>query len=462
MTSLSSHIYAAAPTFARNWMASAHGYLAQRRRYGEDTEQLVQAALQRESWDADQWNRWRNERLEQVLTAAVKFSPHYRDQWADRGAAERTTWRDLSAWPVLEKESLRSAPETFLVETESRRHYSVVQTSGTTGTPLTVWHSRQTQREWYALFEARSRRWYGVTGDDAWAILGGKLVKPVGETAPPYWVWNRPMRQLYMSTYHLTPERVPHYLQALAEYRVRYLYGYTSALYELALATLESGREVVCPKVIITNAEPVFPYQRAAIEAAFQCPLRESYGLSEYCIGASECEAGSLHVWSDAGVMEIMDDSGTLRSDGAGEFVVTSLLKREMPLVRYRIGDRGELDANAQRCHCGRTLPILKSIDGRVDDVLITPRGERVGRLDPVFKANLPIREAQVVQEAIDRLLVRYVPCDGFMPAHEKQMAQALRARMGEIQVHFEAVSQIPRTRNGKFRAVVNLLTKTV
>lgn len=437
-------------------MASAYGYLAQRRRYGGDVETLVRQALERESWTDDAWRVWRESRLASVLKTAATATPYYQALWSDDDR-RKAAWSNLGAWPILDKESLRRDPPSFLADGARAERLTLVQTSGTTGTPLSIWHSRQTQREWYSIFEARCRRWYGLTMDDPWAILGGKLVKPVEETSPPYWVWNRPMRQLYMSTYHLAPERLPHYLDALAAHRVRYLLGYTSALYELALAALDSPRRDLRFEVVITNAEPVYPYQREAIEAAFGCPVRETYGMSEFCVGASECEAGRLHLWPDAGVVEILDDQGALGATGTGELVVTSLIKREMPLVRYRVGDRGTITGGDAPCPCGRLLPRIDSIDGRADDVLITPRGERVGRLDPVFKANLPIREAQVIQEAVDRLLVRYVPCDGFTPQHEAAMTQALRARLGEIHIRFESVAQIPRTKNGKFRAVVRL-----
>jgi phenylacetate-CoA ligase len=107
-------------------------------------------------------------------------------------------------------------------------------------------------------------------------------------------------------------------------------------------------------------------------------------------------------------------------------------------------------------------LPLLTSIDGRSDDILVTPRGDRVGRLDPAFKSDLPIREAQVIQEAVNRIVVKYVPGDGFRPEHTQKLAQALRDRLGDVAVDCQAVERVPRTQNGKFRAVVSLLDRKV
>jgi phenylacetate-CoA ligase len=98
-------------------------------------------------------------------------------------------------------------------------------------------------------------------------------------------------------------------------------------------------------------------------------------------------------------------------------------------------------------------------LEGRTDDVLYTTDGRCVGRLDPVFKSRLPVREAQVVQEALDRVRVRYVPTSDFTPAAGRSITEALRARLGKVEVVLEAVNQVPRGVNGKFRAVVCNLT---
>ena len=81
-----------------------------------------------------------------------------------------------------------------------------------------------------------------------------------------------------------------------------------------------------------------------------------------------------------------------------------------MPLIRYKVGDLGSLSTSEQPCGCGRTLPILDCVEGRADDVLLTRDGRRVGRLDPVFKTRLPLREAQIIQESLSRVRVRFVP----------------------------------------------------
>lgn len=443
-------IYHRLPPPLRSVAATLHGWRLRRWRYGPETERLVEEALERESWSADRWRAWRQERLARVLDRAAKKVPYYRRLWEERRRrGDRSSWEILGHWPILEKEELRRQPEAFVAEDRDIRRMYEEHTSGTTGTPLKLWWSRQTVRAWYALFEARCRRWHGVSRADRWAILGGQLVTPVSQRRPPFWVWNAALNQLYMSAYHLAPDLIPYYLEALERYRVRYLWGYTSALNALAQEALRRGWRAPELRVALTNAEPVFDYQRRAIEQAFGCPVRETYGMAEIVAAASECEHGRLHEWPEVGWVEVVD----------GELICTGLLNEDMPLVRYRVGDRARWGGEEARCACGRNLPVVEGIEGRCDDVVVMADGRSAGRLDPVLKADLPVREVQFVQEASDHIRALVVPADGFGAKVAERLVQRLQDRLGQVTVELELVDSIPRGPNGKFRAVVNRMT---
>lgn len=452
--------YHGLPVPVRSLAASIRGYRLLWQRYGGDSGRLVGEALQRESWSAAQWAGWNSERLSRLLHLAVTQVPYYREQWAERRRqGDDSPWADLQNWPVLEKEAVRRDPRRFLLEGLDRRRLFEMHTSGSTGTPLTLWHTRRDEQGWYALFEARCRHWYGVSRRDRWGILGGQLVAPVSCRKPPFWVWNAGLSQLYMSTYHLAPDLVRYYLEALIRYHVQYLVGYPSALHLLAQAALEEQRGDLKLKVVISNAEPLYDYQRSAIVEAFNCAVRDTYGMTERVAAASECEHGEMHLWPEAGWLEVVNGVRPVEVGGVGDLVCTGLMSSAMPLIRYRVGDQGAIAADGLECPCGRTLPRLAQIEGRSDDVLCTVDGRRIGRLDPVFKAGWPIREAQVIQESLGAIRVRLVPSDGFDDVIQQEVARQLRARLGDVTVEFEKVSEIPRGPNGKFRSVIcNLL----
>ena len=456
MNSLLLKLYHRLPPVARSAAATLHGFYLRSWRYGPDYERLVAEALEREQWSAARWSRWREERLAYVLHRAATRVPFYREQWkARRRAGDHSSWEVLENWPILQKESLRLEPRAFLADDCDPRRMLHEFTSGTTGKAIELWKGRAAVELLYALAAVRIRRWHGVSRGDRYAIIGGQLVAPVGQRRPPFWVWNAALQQLYMSSYHLAPDLIPHYLDALARYRVRFLFGYTSSLYALAREALRLGGQARRMAVAITNAEPVDDHERTTIGAAFACPVRESYGMAENAAAASECEHGRLHLWPEVGHVEVFEDASPVPAGVVADLVCTGLLNADMPLIRYRLGDRGALAAADATCACGRTLPVLATVEGRSDDVLYTQDGRRIGRLDPVFKAGLALSEAQIVQEHLDQVRVRYVPTAGFGPEHGQSIVERLQARMGPVRVVLEPVTAVPRTANGKFRAVV-------
>ncbi len=454
-------VYYHSPYALQVLAASAKGYYLRWWRYGPETDKLVEEALEREDWSREKRQAWQEERLARVLHRAATQVPYYREQWARRRRqGDLASWEHLENWPVLEKGPLRQNPTAFVADGCELWRMFPESTSGSTGTPLSLWQSRKTLQAWYALFEARCRRWYGVSRHDRWAILGGKLIAPVTRRTPPFWVWNEAFHQLYMSSYHLAPDHIPRYLEALHIYRIKYLWGYTSALHALAQEVVRSGRQDLQMAVVITNAEPVFDYQRQAIEEAFRCPVRETYGMSEMVAAASECEAGNLHLWPEAGILEVLVDGRRVEPECSGDLVCTGLLNDDMPLIRYRVGDRGALSGQEEACPCCRSLPLVAAIEGRLDNVLYTPDRRSIGRMDLIFKTKLPIREAQIIQDTLSKFRVRYVPAQDFTPGASQSIAERVIERLGPVEVIMEMVPEIPRGPNGKFRGVVCNLSK--
>ena len=453
-------LYHALPPVGRSVVASLRGFQLRSWRYGPDAESRVAEALERDRWNPSRWRAWQEERLAFVLRRAATRVPYYRRQWEERRRrGDRASVERLENWPILDKERVRESPQSFVADDCDVRRMYHEHTSGTTGKPLNLWWSRDTVRAWFSIFEARIRRWNGVTRHDRWGILGGQLVVPVERRRPPFWVWNTGLHQLYMSSYHLSPNNVAAYLAAMRRYGVGYAIGYPSALSALAQGVLEQGLSPLPLKVAISNAEPLTDSQRRAVEQAFLCPVRDTYGMAEIVAAGSECEAGSLHQWPEVGVTEVLrDDSNDRVADHeSGRLICTGLLNADMPLVRYAVGDRGRIGSGGRPCPCGRELPSFDSIEGRADDVVFTPDGRRVGRLDPVFKADLRIREAQIVQENLTSVRVNVVPAPGFGPRDEREIVRGLRQRLGDsMGITVESVDSIPRTEAGKLRAVIS------
>ena len=440
-------VYHRLPPVIRSVVATVRGWHLRRSRYGKESANLTAETRERDTWTAERWNTWTQERIAHALHQAATRVPYYRDYWRRRRRqGDRASWEMLENWPLLEKDVVRKNPEAFLTDGSEPRRLFREHTSGTTGTPVVIWRSRLSLARLYAIADTRTHGWESIPHGVRWVRLGGQLVTPVRQRRPPFWVWNAAMRQLYLSSYHLAPDLIPYYLDAMAHYRVAYLAGYPSSLFALAQEALRLGRDDLPMLAVHTNAEPLLPMQRETIAKAFRCPVRETYGMAETVAGASECSGGRLHQWPEFGYVEVLPD---------GELVCSGLLNPDMPLIRYRVGDRGTKPSDQSPCPCGRGLPLMGSIDGRRDDVLITKDGRLVGRLDPVFKGTNGIREAQIIQETLDHIRVLVAPAPGFSKVDEMELVENLLDRLGDVRVTINLVEVVPRTANGKVRAVI-------
>jgi phenylacetate-CoA ligase len=440
-------------------VASARGYYLRWWRYSSEAEELVASALERENWSPKQWHIWQEERLALLLHRAATQVPYYQTLWSRRRRqGDHRSWEILENWPVLTKHDLSANPLAFVAKDCDPNRMFRDHTSGTTGTSLTIYQSRNTVRSLYAIFEARNRRWFGVSKDEHWAILGGQLVAPFEQSNPPFWVYNAGLNQLYLSTHHLSPQNARFYSQALMHFDPTHMIVYPSSAAVLAQAVLEQKLQVPSMKVILSNAEFLLDQQRKSIVSAFNTQVRNTYGMGEAVAAATECEQGSLHLWPEMGLVEVFDyDQDRPAKNTEGRFILTGLLNLDMPLIRYEIGDTGQLASPDFRCPCGRSLPVISRIEGRTNDLLVTRDGRRVFWVNPVFY-DQPVKEGQIIQENLEQVRLRFVPTEDYTPQAGESMTEHLRQRMGAVKVILEPVAKVPREANGKFRAVVSLV----
>jgi len=450
-------IYHNFPYPLRVLLASTRGYYLSWWRYGADTEKLVKEAKNRESWSPRQWRTWQQERLTFVLEHAAKNVPYYQAYWAARRKmGDNASYSYIENWPILKKEQVRQNPSLFLANGCNPSMMFRDNTSGSTGTPLYMYLNRKTVHEMYALFEARVRKWSGVSRKDHWAIMGGQLVVPFEQSSPPYWVLNTGLNQLYLSAHHLSIKTAEAYIKKLEEFQPSHLIVYPSSAVVLANAMLELNLSAPSSiRVIFSNAEPLTVMQRTTMQQAFGCRVVNTYGMAEGVTGAGECPDGRMHFWPEVGYIEVFDDKVDIPvENSSGRFVISSLLNENMPLIRYDVGDRGRIILDST-CNCGCGLPIIDSIDGRSNDLIVTRDGRCIFWINPVFY-NLPLRETQVVQDVPGYIYVFYVPAPGFTKETEKIILSRFQDRLGDMEVYLEAVEQIPRLPNGKFRAVIS------
>ncbi|MER3523859.1 MAG: hypothetical protein C4326_07260 [Ignavibacteria bacterium] len=386
--------------------------------------------------------------------------PFYRATWNDeqKRAAERG---GLEALPLLEKDAIRRDPETFLDERFSHVPKFSFHTSGTTGTPIrTIWRIREI-RDSLAVREVRSARWAGVSFRMPRATFSGRMIEPEPESRGPFYRYNAVERQAYLSPFHLRAETARHYAQALKRTGVQWMTGYAVSYFLLARHIVEQGLDVPPLRAVITTSEKLTREMRAVMEEAYRCRVWEEYSTVENALFASECERGRLHVSPDVGIVEILRSDGTpCKAGEVGEVVATCLRRSLQPLIRYRLGDLAAWDD--EPCSCGRSMPVIKEVIGRRENVVVGPDGREMVRFHGIFVDQPHVREGQIVQEARDRIVVKVVPTPGFGLEDERDIIHRMHQRLGpDVHVTIECIEVIPRSSSGKYKAVVSFVPRS-
>ncbi len=450
-------LYQRLPVWAQHGAVSAFGVYWYWQRFGTGYRQALSDYLSRDRWQHEQWQQWQQTALRQMLSAAADHVPFYRDTWTDAQKQAARAGR-LTELPLLEKDPIRARPYDFLRQDLGLRNPLTFYTSGSTGTPIASLWTATELRASMAVREARSAGWAGVSFTVPRATFSGRMVEPDPLSQGPFYRFNYVERQAYFSAFHLRADTAHCYIAALRKHRVQWLTGYAVSYYLLAKFMLEKGLTAPGLKAVITTSEKVTPDMRQVMEAAYGCPVFEEYSTVENVLFASACEAGRLHVSPDIGVVEILRPDGSPCDAGeVGEVVATSLMHYSQPFVRFRLGDLAAWDG--EPCPCGRAMPVIKEVVGRIEDVVTGPDGRQLVRFHGIFVNQPHVREGQIIQEALTRIRVKIVPTPEFNESDVADIVARVQQRLSAaVEVIVEPVNDIPRTKAGKFKAVISLL----
>lgn len=404
----------------------------------------------------DELETIRFERLTRLLTYAAQRVPLYRELFRARGLTidDFRSVDDLQQLPILTKDDFRAGfPERCTSEDIEQDRWIPNSTSGSTGMPFAFFMDRNLTGAKLANY-FRNYRWAGVRPGDRMLKLWGTHDADWKETL----FIRHVLRREEFSAFDID-RRGDRLLELLRSHRPRAMEAYTSAALKLAYLLQERGADDVTFDVVVTSAEPLYPHQRELIAEVFQADVFDRYGSREFGIVAFDCEHhAGLHVNNETNIVEVVNDTGERLPPGEeGRLIITSLTNYVMPLIRYEVGDVGAYSPGI--CPCGRELPLLEGITGRVSDFIELPSGIRVPFIffNYFFEGYGPfLRQFQVVYHPGERLTVRLIPTSEFTPEHRDRIVQGLGREIGgEIPISLEMVRQIPLTRSGKVRPVV-------
>jgi len=424
---------------------------------GTSIQEKLNLLLAWERLDPDEIRRHQERKLLRAVEFARGNSEFYQQLWKKRGVASAHPL--LDGLPVLTKEDLTSAPGSFPIP-GYRGKLTRSLTSGSTGSPMTFYRSAE-QESWFWALRFRMWSWSGYHPGDPYLTIN----------LNPRLAWKKRLQDRLFRCAYLTYNADNQDSQRLVDELFRrdgwHLNGFSSSLFVLARYMLEHGIDGRSVLGVTATGDALYPEYRETIEECFGVHVLDYYGAGGEGVHlASQClESGErFHIHPENAVLEILGNDGPAEPGVPGRIVVTQLDNEAMPLIRFELGDMAVAAPQDEFCPCGRTLPLLQRIEGRIPDLIAVLDGTfRVTHFFVVlFKDLQSVHRYQVHQQQRDNICIRLVARDGCQRNEieatiRRQVADGTR---GLLSVDVEWVNEIPLSGAGKRRLVISEISR--
>ena len=399
-------------------------------------------------------------KLHKLLSYAYENVPYYRRTFDRCGFQpdEVLVGRpDLSKIPVLTKDIIRqNFDEMLTIEQRRRAKMSRLATGGSTGRPL-VFMQDIDFRDHVTADIHRHLGWAGWKFGQLHAYIWGANFEAAASQALRARLMNWALNRFVTNAYVLSEESMNVFAARVRRTRPKILFGYPSSLYRFAEFVRDNHMNNIRFDAVFASAEVLYPAQRQFIERILGGKTFNRYGTRELGGIGCECEAHTdMHASVDNVYIEILCslDGGEPAHPGqVGHMVVTNLNNLGMPFIRYSLEDMGAW-STLDQCPCRRELPLMDLVQGRRIDMFVTQDGRTVwgGIGNPLWTME-GVRQFQLVQKALDHVLVRVVKDGPMLQEQRTQVERAAKTALGDnIRLEFEFPSEIPVEPSGKHR----------
>jgi phenylacetate-CoA ligase len=443
------------PPGAKKFIGGAYRFLPEGIRRGKNYSHFKRLFQRGEHWTRDQIREYQFRQLRRTLNNAATYCPFYTERFAEAAFLPHklTSPSDLNACPMTTKRDLidHLAQMTSTNLPASARLY--ITTGGSTGVPVGFHLQKGISRpKEQAMLEGCWKR-AGYFDRARLAVLRGYITSSdaTGQISSHDYTRN----WLILSSYHLTRERFPEYLEAIERFQPDLLYVYPSAILQLAEYLEESGQTWRTPlRGILCGSEKLTLPQKSLLERIFNCRAYAWYGHSERVVLAAQGRETDLYYFvPQYGYVEF----GPPNEDGLQEIIGTSFDNMVMPLIRYRTGDYVRVAEDSDSFEY--PVPAAIEISGREHEFLVSKIGRKISLTafnmhDNVFDG---LYAVQFFQNEPGRAEFRYVPSPRFDSSRLPRIEAALRRKLGnDFEIAFAQVAQVEKTSTGKHKWIVS------
>lgn len=416
--------------------------------------------LEHSQWySREQLHKLQSGKLREFIAYAYKHVPYYRALFNAEQITpdDIKTVSDLRKLPFLTKNIIRRHIETLKSETSG--NLKTFNTGGSTGEPLHFYLGKR--RIGYDIAaKLRAARWWGVNMGEPEVVIWGSPVELTKQDIVRK-MRDRLFKSCLLSAFDMGEDRMNEYLATIKKFRPKHIFGYPSSIYMLSKYAVQKNISLagLGVKVVFCTAEKLYEYQRLLISDFFNAPVANGYGGRDTGFIAHECpETSGLHITAENIIIEIIDHEGNpLPAGHKGEIIITNLDTHDFPFIRYRTGDIGVLSGDI--CSCGRGLPLLKDIEGRTTDFIVTSDKKIMHGLSLIYvlREICGIEEFRIVQEEVDLFSVTIVKNSSFISENEETIRKGFKNRIGrDVKIRFNYQQKIEPEKSGKFRYVVS------
>lgn len=411
----------------------------------EGTQYLSESRLKEIQWY----------RLKGMLQFVWENNEFYLRRFQASGVSPKTirSPEDLRLLPLLNKAEIRANTPAMISRGFVIDELQKAKTGGSTGKPLELYFTENCS-ELRNACARRHDRWSGwEVGEPVGAVWGNPDMPHNLKEKLKHWLL---APCVYLDTMRVIDETVIAFTRSWKKAKPTLLFGHAHSLYLLAQYVQRLGINEIQPKAIISTSMMLLPHEREFIERVFHVRVSDRYGCEEVSLIASECEKHEgLHLNIEHLYIEFLGDDGSpVKAGEPGRIVVTDLMNYAMPFIRYEVEDVGvPTDA---KCSCGRGLPLIAKVYGRIADFLVKADGTRVAGVSLIENTltSIPgIYQMQIIQEAVDQIIIRIVPGVRYCANTVSSLIAYFQDVFGHnSQVIIETINAIPSETSGKYR----------
>ncbi len=432
------------------------------------TASLYYDELKQSQWlSPEKIKEYQEIKLQKLINHSYYHVGYYRELFDELGLkpSDIKTIEDLQKLPLLNKAIVRSNLHFDLMsDNHNKKNVLKVSTSGSTGEPFVCYADKhQLEIRWASTL--RSQEWSGYRFGDKQARLwhqtiGMTTLQVIREKIDAFF-----NRRMFIPAYEMNKRNLEGFINQLKQNKPVLIDGYAESFNFLAHYIENYGLEGVKPKAIMSSAQLLPPQSRKIMEKQFGCGVFDKYGSREFSGIAYECDAhDGHHVVAESYIVEILKDGKPAKPGETGEVVITDLNNYCMPFIRYRIGDLAVAVDNSKACSCGRGLPKIGDIEGRVQAIIMTNNGSYIpGTFFAHFFKDYDyiVRQYQVVQEEHGKITLKIVKGLSFAESvfKEKVLSGLYEFLGDDMVVEVEYVDKIAMVRTGKQQGSISKLT---